>query len=167
MLCAATSRSPLKLPARRRGVGRIGVSIALFMTFGAIAAGMPPPSDESASDAADDIAVTSSPRYSLQPARVTIRIRHQPSHRDRQMTVEAESAEFFRSSTFALDGAEAGRLHVIVLKALPAGQYRVRVAIHRADAEMAEATGVFAVCDGGSRSDPCALHASDGARARP
>jgi hypothetical protein len=82
------------------------------------------------------------------------------------MTVEAESAEFLRSSTFPLDGAEAGPLHVIVLKALPAGQYRVRVAIHRADAEMAEAAGVFTVCHGASQSDPCApagrLSASDG-----
>ena len=143
------------------------MTIALLITLAATGAGMSPRGDEPASDSADGIAVTSTPRYSLQPARVTIRIRHQPSHRDRQMTVEAESAEFFRSSTFALDGAEAGRLHVIVLKALPAGQYRVRVAIHRADAEMAEATGVFAVCDGGSRSDPCSLLASDGARARP
>lgn len=110
--------------------------------------------------------VTAEPGYSLEPARVNVRILHDPRAGDRQMTVEAESADFFRSSAFPLEGEAASRLHEIVLKALPAGRYRLRVTIDGTGGEGAESGGTFVVCDARPASRTNACDPPSGATAR-
>src|SRR5689334_11061359 len=120
--------------------------VVLFVTVGV---GIFEGSDNPRNGRTDSLSVTTTPRYSQQPARVTIHIRHDPEPDDRGMTVEADSADFLRSSTFPLDGAESSRLHTVVLKALPAGEYRVRVVVHRNGDEAVEVLSTFTVCRGG------------------
>ena len=101
--------------------------------------------------------VMAKPTYTLEPGRVTITVRHDPHHDDRQMTIEADSGDFFRSSSFPLEGDRARTLHDITLTALPAGEYRVRVVIDRRDREKVEISSLFRVCHSGDRgrSQPC------------
>jgi hypothetical protein len=101
--------------------------------------------------------VQAKPAFTLEPGRVTITVRHSPHPGDRRMTVEADSGDFFRSSTFPLDGERARTLHDVMLRALPAGEYRVRVVIDRNDRETVEMGSVFRVCHSGGRNgaDAC------------
>ena len=88
--------------------------------------------------------VTVTPPYTREPGSVTVTVRHLPASDDRQMTVEVESDACFRGSSFPLNGDRERQLHDVVLKALPAGDYRVRVTID--GAEPAEGGGRFSVC---------------------
>lgn len=103
--------------------------------------------------------VMAKPTYTLEPGRVTITVRHYPHRDDRQMTIEADSGDFFRSSTFPLEGDRARTLHDVTLTALPAGEYRVRVMIDRRDREKVEISSRFLVCrsSDGDRSHRCEL----------
>ena len=52
---------------------------------------------------------------------------------NREITIEAESGGFFRSSSRSLEGAAAARTHTRVFEGLPAGKYEVTATLARTD----------------------------------
>ena len=64
--------------------------------------------------------------YWRAPATVPITIAVEPGTANRALVVEADSDDFYRSSTIELDGENEKRLHLLEFKSLPAGDYVVR-----------------------------------------
>jgi hypothetical protein len=83
-------------------------------------------------DGAEDLTVTASPAFATEAATVRVVVRIDPHPSDRLLLVEADSIDYYRSSTIALAGDEAPRIHQIELRSLPAGRYVVRVTRTRA-----------------------------------
>ena len=63
------------------------------------------------------------------PATVPITIAVEPGDENRKLTVEADSDDFYRSSTIDLDGKNEKRLHMVEFKSLPAGDYVVKAEV--------------------------------------
>ena len=77
------------------------------------------------SDAGERLTMRVTPTMALEPALVTVRTMIQADAGNRLLEIVADSAEFYRSSTIQLDGADAPRLNVFELKNLPTGTYDV------------------------------------------
>ena len=76
---------------------------------------------------AEDLIVSVSPAFATEMATVQVVIRIEPHPSDRLLLVEADSLDYYRSSTITLPGDDAPRVHQIKLRSLPAGRYVVRV----------------------------------------
>lgn len=63
------------------------------------------------------------------PAYVPMTIAVEPGASNRALVVEADSDDYYRSSTIELDGENEKRLHTVELKSLPAGDYVVRAQV--------------------------------------
>ena len=63
------------------------------------------------------------------PATIPITIAVEPGTDNRALIVEADSDDFYRSSTIELDGENEKRLHLVEFKSLPAGDYVVRAQV--------------------------------------
>ena len=63
------------------------------------------------------------------PATVPITIAVEPGTNNRELIIEADSDDFYRSSTIELDGENEKRLHLVEFKSLPAGDYVVRAQV--------------------------------------
>lgn len=63
------------------------------------------------------------------PATVPVVIAVEPGEDNRALTVEADSDDFYRSSTIDLDGKNEKRLHTVEFKSLPPGAYVVRAEV--------------------------------------
>ena len=63
------------------------------------------------------------------PATVPVTIAVEPGASNRALVVEADSDDYYRSSTIELDGENEKRLHTLELKNLPAGDYVVRAEV--------------------------------------
>jgi len=68
---------------------------------------------------------------------VRIQVSVEPDARNRTLVVVADSAEFYRSSEFTLDGEDAVRTHWIDWYRLPAGQYEIQAVVHGTDGRRA------------------------------
>ena len=63
------------------------------------------------------------------PATVPITIAVEPGANNRALIVEADSDDYYRSSSIELDGENEKRLHLVEFKSLPAGDYVVRAQV--------------------------------------
>lgn len=84
------------------------------------------------------------PGTCVAPCNVRLSVRVLPDPANREVTITADSARFYRSSTRELTG-EGPRLHQLVLHDLPSGLYEVRVKLDRAADDDAQRVTRFRV----------------------
>ena len=77
------------------------------------------------SAAGEQLAMRVSPKLALEPALLTVQTTVEANADNRALEIVAESADFYRSSSIQLDGANAPRLNVFEFKNLPTGTYDV------------------------------------------
>ena len=75
--------------------------------------------------AKEPLSIRVSPAFSFAPANVVIRTSVEPHAENRSMEVIADSAEFYRSSTIALEGDRASKTMMVECRSLPPGNYDV------------------------------------------
>ena len=73
------------------------------------------------------------PRFSSAPGAFRVRAIVSPEQKNRSLEVVADSPNYYRSSTIALDGANAAAVTEMFLHNLPAGSYQVTVTLTDAD----------------------------------
>jgi hypothetical protein len=71
------------------------------------------------------ITMTVSPRQSLAPTNLSVRLRIQPDADNRVLQVVADSGGFYRSSEISLDGEHSARSAVVEFRNVPSGEYEV------------------------------------------
>jgi hypothetical protein len=69
------------------------------------------------------------PRFSQAPGAFRVRAIVAPEQRNRSLEVVADSSNYYRSSTIALDGANAAAITEMFLENLPSGTYQVTVTL--------------------------------------
>lgn len=79
--------------------------------------------------AREGIEIRVSPNVSMAPATVRVLVTVEPDANNRQLVVEADSGEFYTSSTVQLDGTKAPRTQAFILKELPAGRYDIAAVV--------------------------------------
>ena len=75
--------------------------------------------------AKEPLSIRVSPAFSFAPANLVIRTSVEPDAQNRSMEVIADSAEFYRSSTIALEGDRAPKTTMVEFRSLPPGDYEV------------------------------------------
>ena len=75
--------------------------------------------------ATEPLSIRVSPAFSFAPANLVIRTSVEPAAENRSMEVIADSAEFYRSSTIALEGDLAPKTTMFEFRSLPPGEYDV------------------------------------------
>jgi hypothetical protein len=81
-----------------------------------------------------------SPQQGFAPSDVVVQLRIEPNELNRAVVIEVESAFFYTSSEQELDGDRAPRSKFVRFRALPAGEYEVRVTLLGARGERASFT---------------------------
>lgn len=69
------------------------------------------------------------PRYTKAPATMRIEVSVEPAAGNRTLEFVIDSPGYYRSSTIALGGERAPRLHAVQFRSIPAGAYHVRVSL--------------------------------------
>jgi hypothetical protein len=75
------------------------------------------------------ISIKVSPSVSFAPANVSIRATVPSNAKNRAVLVEADSANFYRSSEIPLNGDQAPRTNMFVFRDLPQGMYEVKATL--------------------------------------
>ena len=75
--------------------------------------------------AKEPLSIRVSPAFSFAPANLVIRTSVERDAENRSMEVIADSAEFYRSSTIALEGDRAPKTMMFEFRRLPPGEYDV------------------------------------------
>ena len=73
------------------------------------------------------------PRFSSAPGAFRVRAIVAPAEENRSLEVVADSSNYYRSSTIAMDGANAAAVTEMFLRNLPSGTYQVTVTLTDAD----------------------------------
>lgn len=89
--------------------------------------------------------------YFAEPATVRITVAVEPDDANRMLLIEADGDRFYRASELELSGADDPRLHSLVFKNLPAGNYMLRAGVYSADALRGQATQELTVTSSGGR----------------
>jgi hypothetical protein len=76
-------------------------------------------------EANEAITMTVSPRHSIGPTNLSVRLRIQPDADNRVLQVVADSGGFYRSSEISLDGERSARSAVVEFPNVPSGEYEV------------------------------------------
>jgi hypothetical protein len=76
-------------------------------------------------DAGEWITMAVSPRQSIGPTNLTVRVRVEPNADNRTLDIVADSGEFYRSSQVQLEGERAARTVVVEFRGVPSGEYQV------------------------------------------
>ena len=76
-------------------------------------------------DAGEMITMAVSPRQSIGPTNLTVRVRLEPSAENRALQIVADSGEFYRSSHVQLAGERAERMVVVEFRGVPSGDYQI------------------------------------------
>ena len=81
--------------------------------------------------AQQDLSLRVTPRYALagDNVRITVRIARDPENR--LLTIEADSADYFRCSQIQLSGDRSPAVHSLMLQSVPSGRYVVRATVTR------------------------------------
>ena len=93
----------------------------------------------------NELSVGVSSRVLYAPGNVRITAYVRPDDKHRLLTIEADSMQFYRSSTVMLDGARAPRQHIVVYQGLPAGEYEIRATVANPSAPLATASQILRV----------------------
>ena len=73
----------------------------------------------------DNLRMSVSPTVSTEPAIIRVRVSVEPHDDNRSIQIQAESADYFRSSEVQLDG-DSARNRQFEYRGLPAGDYEIR-----------------------------------------
>ena len=88
-----------------------------------------------AAGANQPLAIKVSPAVSFAPANLIIQTRVEPDAENRSMEVVAESTDFYRSSTIALEGDRAPKTTTLEFRSLPPGEYEVTATVIGVDGQ--------------------------------
>jgi hypothetical protein len=77
----------------------------------------------------EPLALRVSPAFSFAPANLVIQANVDPDADNRSMEVIADSAEFYRSSTIALQGERAPKTSRFEFRSLPPGDYQITATV--------------------------------------
>lgn len=77
------------------------------------------------SDAGEMITMAVSPRQSIGPTNITVRVRLEPNAENRALEVVADSGQFYRSTQIQLAGEFAERTVVVEFRGVPSGEYQI------------------------------------------
>jgi len=80
-------------------------------------------------DAGESITIAVSPRQSIGPTNLTVRLRVEPNADNKFLEVAADSGEFYRSSQIQLDGVRAAKTVFVEFRDVPSGNYQVSGAL--------------------------------------
>ena len=83
--------------------------------------------------AAEPVEVRVSSAFVLEGSHVQVTVRIVPDEDNRFLTIQADSADYYRSSRIQLSGDEAPLIHTMMLRSLPSGVYEVRAILSRSD----------------------------------
>jgi hypothetical protein len=83
--------------------------------------------------AKEAVSIRVSPAFSFAPANLVIQTSVEPDPDNRSMEVIADSPEFYRSSTIALEGDRAPKTTRFEFRSLPPGDYEVTANLIGAD----------------------------------
>ena len=83
--------------------------------------------------AKEPLSIRVSPAFSFAPANIVIRTSVEPDAENRSMEVIADSPEFYRSSTIALEGDRAPKTMMVEFRTVPPGDYNVTAMLIGAD----------------------------------
>jgi hypothetical protein len=86
-----------------------------------------------AAGANEPLALRVSPAFSFAPANLVIQTNVDPDAGNRSMEVIADSAEFYRASTIALEGERAPKTSRFEFRSLPPGDYQITATVIGAD----------------------------------
>lgn len=81
----------------------------------------------------DEASVRVRPSFSPAPATLRITAVVDADERNRNLVVEIDSEDFYRSSTRPLNGESAAHIHDLIFRAVPEGNYEVRSTVLRSD----------------------------------
>jgi hypothetical protein len=81
-------------------------------------------------DAGESITIAVSPRQSIGPTNLTVRLRVEPRADNRALEIVADSGDFYRSSMIQLDGERAARTVFVEFRGVPSGEYQVSGAVY-------------------------------------
>jgi hypothetical protein len=103
--------------------------------------------------AGERLALKVSPAVAFAPANLIVRTTVEADSANRAMEIEADSADFYRSSAIELDGEKAPRTTQFEFRSLPQGTYHVRATLLGSDghARAAVRTEVNVIASGSSR----------------
>jgi hypothetical protein len=104
-----------------------------------------------AGHASDVVQIVVYGRYFTEPATVRFLVAVQPDADNRMLRIEADSADMFRASEVALQGAGEKRLHTFTFKNLSAGYYTLRAQVRSSHDVRGTATGEVVVTGLGLR----------------
>ena len=77
------------------------------------------------------VSIRVTPQFCVEGSSVRITVNIERHDDNRVLTIVADSPDFFRSSAIQLSGDRATTQHLLLLKALPSGAYRVRATLTR------------------------------------
>jgi hypothetical protein len=80
-------------------------------------------------NASERLAIAVSPRQSLAPASLMVRVYITPDVANRALEVVADSEAYYRSSRIQLDGDGAPATSLVEFRSLPGGDYEVRAVL--------------------------------------
>jgi hypothetical protein len=79
--------------------------------------------------AAARVVLRVTPSYAQAPATVRIEVTVEPDEQNRALLIGLDSGEYYRSSSIALEGADAARFYTVHYSSVPAGAYQVQVEV--------------------------------------
>jgi len=80
------------------------------------------------------------PTFCMEPCEVRITVGVDRNEANRELLIEADSPDFYRSSAVQLDGETAPSVYTLVWKSLPAGRYQLRAMLRRASGDVTRTT---------------------------
>jgi hypothetical protein len=80
-------------------------------------------------DGADRLRARIWPAVASAPAAVRVEVLIEPAEDNRALEIVADSGDYYRSSTIALEGARSARFHAVLYRGIPAGVYEIRVVL--------------------------------------
>ena len=99
----------------------------------------------STTSARETVSIRVSPSISMAPATVRVTVVVEPNADNRELVVEADSGDFFTSSTVQLDGSKSARMQAFMLKELPAGEYEIAARVIRRNGDTQKAGSNYMV----------------------
>ena len=90
------------------------VLLVCVATFGAV--------DTSAHET---LSIRCNPSVGMAPATILVTVTVEPNAANRDLTIEADSTDYFTSSVVTLDGDKAAKFQGFTLKGVPAGEYEL------------------------------------------
>jgi hypothetical protein len=104
--------------------------LTLAVLFALVLVGVP------AMQARPAVNVLVNPRVSPAPATVLVQVLVEPNDHNRVLMLEADSGDYYTSSTEQLDGDNSSLVHPFKFNELPAGNYVLTARVMRSDGQV-------------------------------